>query len=276
MRATHRVLCFLAAVMPVAAAAPAGAVPLLVPHRAVYELSLADSTEQSGILGLAGRMVYEFAGSVCDGYTTTFRYVTRIDTEEESRFTDQQTTSFEDGEGKSFSFVNKSFVDQKLEREVKGSATVFDDGIAVRLDKPEHKSVTLEKSQFPTGHLLELIEKARSGEHFYATTLFDGSDGGDRLMTTTVVVGDSEQAADTDPELKALDSMREDRFWPVEMAYFDLSEGNGDEVPSYRMAFKLYENGVTRDLLMDYGEFAMTGRLVKLDLFKPAGAACSQ
>ena len=38
-------------------------------------------------------------------------------------------------------------------------------------------------------------------------------------------------------------------------------------MPSYRINFKMYRNGVTRDLKMDYGDFSMTGKLVNLQLF---------
>ena len=40
--------------------------------------------------------------------------------------------------------------------------------------------------------------------------------------------------------------------------------------------FKLHENGITRDLTMDYGDFSMTGKLVNLSLFdqtKPCPAS---
>ena len=70
----------------------AGAVPL-APHRAVYDLALSEATDRSGITGLSGRMVYEFNGSACEGYTVKFRFVTRIETSEVSRLTDQQTTT---------------------------------------------------------------------------------------------------------------------------------------------------------------------------------------
>ena len=46
----------------------------LAPHRAVYDLKLKDATERSGIAGMYGRMVYEFNGSPCDGYTVSFRF----------------------------------------------------------------------------------------------------------------------------------------------------------------------------------------------------------
>ena len=253
----------------------AAAATLLAPHRAVYDLALDQASDRSGITGLSGRMVYEFNGSPCEGYTVKFRFVTRIDTRDVSRLTDQQTTTFEDGQGRSFDFVTKSFVDQNPDREVKGSARLGAEGLEVKLDKPEAASLDLEKTQFPTQHLMELIQKAEKGETFYETSLFDGSEDADRVMTTTVVIGKEEPAERSAPELPAMPTLAKEPFWPVDIAYFDLSKGDasGEETPEYRISFKLHENGVTRDLIMDYGDFSMTGKLVNLSLFDPP-AAC--
>ena len=253
----------------------AAAATLLAPHRAVYDLALDQASDRSGITGLSGRMVYEFNGSPCEGYTVKFRFVTRIDTRDVSRLTDQQTTTFEDGQGRSFDFVTKSFVDQNPDREVKGSARLGAEGLEVKLDKPEAASLDLEKTQFPTQHLMELIQKAEKGETFYEISLFDGSEDADRVMTTTVVIGKEEPAERSDPELPAMPTLAKETFWPVDIAYFDLSKGDasGEETPEYRISFKLHENGVTRDLIMDYGDFSMTGKLVNLSLFDPP-AAC--
>lgn len=251
--------------MLVAVPAQAGT---LIPHRAVYDLALENASDRSGITGLAGRMVYEFSGSRCDGYTVTFRFVTQIDTSETSRMTDQQTTTYEDGDGKSFRFVTRSFVDQAMDTELRGSAKLSDKGTEVSLQKPAPQKIELGASQFPTQHLLELLNKAKAGDTFYETTIYDGSEDADRIMTTTVVIGRSGPAKSNDPELGAIKSIARDPFWPVEMAYFDLSVAQGEELPSYRISFKLHESGVTRDLVMDYGDFSMTGRLVDLAMFE--------
>ena len=89
-------------------------------------------------------------------------------------------------------------------------------------------------------------------------------------MTTTVIIGKEEVAEKTDPETPALAGLSADPFWPVDIAYFDLSKAGatGEELPEYRISFKLHENGVTRDLVMDYGDFSMTGKLVNLSLFE--------
>jgi len=152
---------------------------------------------------------------------------------------------------------------------VKGVASAGDDETVVSLDKPEAKELRLETTQFPTHHLKDLLARASDGETFYETTMFDGSDTADKVMTTTVVIGKQADAKPSDPELKAMAALGSARFRPVDMAYFDLSEAgaDGEELPSYRISFKLYDNGVTRDLVMDYGDFSMTGTLVDLDLF---------
>jgi hypothetical protein len=250
---------------------------LLASHRAVYDLALDKASDKSGITSLGGRMVYEFSGSPCEGYTTNFRYVTRINTEESSRLTDQQTTTFEDGAGKTFSFVTKSLVDQDLDKEVKGTATRGPDGITVKLTKPQKADLTLRQTWFPTQHLVELLGKAEKGEHFYETSLFDGSDEADRVMTTTVVVGKRTETKPDDPEYAALGNLKNDPYWPVTIAYFDTSGGKGSGMlPTYTISLKLHDNGITRDLLMDYGDFSVKGRLVNLAVFDPHKDKCKQ
>lgn len=245
----------------------------LLPHRAVYDLQLDDASDRSGITGISGRMVYEFNGSSCDGYTVTFRFMTQIDTDETSRITDQQTTTFEEGDGSSYTFVTRSFIDQAMDKELKGTAHIGAGETDVSLEKPEARDLTLEETQFPTQHMIELLDKARAGETFYETTLFDGSDDADKVMTTTVVIGKKASPAGNDRESNAMGTLKEDAYWPVDVAYFDLV--GGDEVPTYRISFKLHESGVTRDLVMDYGDFSMIGTLVNLSIFD-APSSCSR
>lgn len=245
----------------------------LATHRAVYDLALDDATDRSGISGIYGRMVYEFNGSACDGFTVSFRFVTRIDTEEMSRVTDQQTTTYEDLNAGTFRFVTRSYVDERLDTETSGDARLTEAGVEVELEEPEERELTLSAGKFPTEHMLELIEKAKAGERFFESRIYDGSEEGDRVMLTTTVVGKLEQPSDDDEEAARAGEFADDAFWPVTIAYFKET-GNEDGTPEYQISFKLYENGFTRDLVMDYGDFVLTGTLAELETFEPQ--ACQQ
>lgn len=236
----------------------------LVPHRAVYNLQLKDSSEKTGISSMHGRMVYEFTGSECEGYKVSFRFVTQSDVGGEKRVSDQQSTTFEDIKGGRFEFESRSYTDDRLDKQVQGHAEDLKNKLTVELLEPSEKQVDLAEARFPTEHMLELIKRARNGEHFFEARVFDGSDNGDKTVFTTTVVGTAVNAQPGDPDVEQAGKLKSEKAWPVTIAYFNDDE-KVDGTPTYRMSFKLYDNGVSRDLVMDYGDFALSGHLVKLD-----------
>jgi len=54
--------------------------------------------------------------------------------------------------------------------------------------------------------------------------------------------------------------------WPVSIGYFETK--GGDLTPSYQIDFRLYANGVSRELLIDYGDFSIHGTLTSLEYLK--------
>lgn len=240
----------------------------LQPHRAVYDLALAQAEERSGIAGIYGRMVYEFKGSACAGYTTNFRFVTRIDTGEENRLSDQQTTTYEDVKARKFRFTTKTFTDRQLDREVTGKAEDAGNRIAVSLENPSKREVELEEGRFPTEHMLDLLEHARAGDHVFEARIFDGSDNADQTMMATTVIGKKLTPKEGEADDKVIGALAKSEFWPVTIAYFNDNQ-SADALPTYRMAFKLYDNGIIRDILMDYSDYALKGRLTRLELLDP-------
>ena len=68
----------LAIAWPALPAAALGEDIVLAPHRAVYEMSLANTRGGSGVTAVSGRMVYELTGSACEGYTQNMRFVTQM------------------------------------------------------------------------------------------------------------------------------------------------------------------------------------------------------
>ena len=239
----------------------------LLPHRAVYDLELKDASDRSGIEGMSGRMVYEFTGSTCTGFTTNFRFVTRINTGEDTRLTDQQTKTFEDTDKGEFRFETKSFTDEQMDKEIAGEAREDESKVKVDIRRPDPRQLELVSSAFPTEHMLEVIKNARAGKRFFETRIFDGSENGDQSLITNTVIGPQQEPAsaqEPDDASKAGDFATA-AYWPITIAYFNEG-GAGDTAPVYSMSFKLYENGITRDLTMDYGDFVLSGSLSKLEV----------
>lgn len=241
----------------------------LAPHRAVYDVKLKEATDRSGITSMNGRIVYEFRGSACEGYTTTFRFVTQVGVQGEARVTDQRTTTFEEADGSLFQFVTKTYVNDEFDREVSGVATVEEDTVSVALKKPDAVQIDLSPAMFPSAHMIDLLSRAENGETFYEQSLFDGSEDGDSAMATTVIIGPEKTDKD---QADILGGLVEEPFRNVNIAYFSEENAEGGEaLPQYGIGFKLYDNGITRGLVMDYGEFSLTGDLTALELFEAEG-----
>ena len=64
--------------------------------------------------------------------------------------------------------------------------------------------------------------------------------------------------------------------WPVTISYFDKVEKKAADEPSeqtpiYAISFEMYENGISRALKLDYGDFVIDGKMSSLEL-KPVKA----
>ncbi|MFM9858319.1 cell envelope integrity EipB family protein [Pseudoxanthobacter sp. M-2] len=261
----------LVAALPAAAAtAPVSKIAAgLQPHRAVYDMSLGESDENGTILGVAGRIVTEFTGSACEGFTTNFRFVSRIDDQEGgSRLTDLRTTSYEDATGETFQFVTQSYVDQKLSEESKGVATRDGDEVIVDLAKPAQKQTTFQNGPlFPTQHLVKVIEAAEAGGTILQGDLYDGSEKGEKVFATTAVIGRPASGVDEAgmDDAKAVETLGAGARWPVRLSYFEMGGDRAEQKPMYELSFLVYANGVTRKLELDYGDFTILGKLTSIE-----------
>ncbi|MEW5422036.1 cell envelope integrity EipB family protein [Amorphus sp. 3PC139-8] len=265
----------------VAAADPASPEAIaggLLPHRAVYDISLNAAASSSDITAVSGRLVFEVTGAPCEGFTVNSRFVTEVDNQDgDRRVTDLRSSTYESGDGNSFDFLSRTFTGQRLQQEAKGSARRGDDGnVTVELTEPEQATFSLPgNALFPTQQLIELIAKAEAGAQIVQSDLYDGSDVGRTVYTTTAVIGRISDEPITGGDPRLADAVGTTRHWPVSLAYFDLSDGeSGELTPVYTLKFLVYENGVSRALTLDYGNFSLSGKLVELDRLPKA--SCSR
>ena len=243
-----------------------------VAHQAVYDLSLKTSRGNASVNSARGRILYNFAGSVCEGYSTEFRQVSQIDTGEDKTTTsDLRSTSWEDAEGKTYRF--------KIETRMNDTATSSVDGIAerdgktikVKLKQPKAKTFTIDGAVFPTEQVKLIIEAAREGKSVLELVIYDGSDGGEKVYNTLTVIGQpipGTKVPATPDAATGNEKFKSQKRWPVTVSYYDRAAQpkSGEQTPVYAMSFELYEDGVSRALVLDYNDFVIAGAMGKIDL----------
>ena len=200
----------------------ASGVPLLA-HRAVYDLTLGKANGTGSTPSSArGRIVYEFSGSACEGYSTTFRQLTEIQMEEgNSRMSDMRSSTFEDGDGSAFQFRTETQVDGRLVDSIDGRARRSGDGaIAVDLTKPVQAKTDLSPGAvFPTSQIVEIVTAAKRGDRTAELKIFDGSDNGQKIFDTLTVIGPQAQTPPSRGEAPFADPAAEIRRLQRENEY---------------------------------------------------------
>jgi hypothetical protein len=260
----------MAAVTYAAVAVPASSAKPLAPHRAIYEITLESARGGAGVTDMTGRMVYELTGSACEGYTQTMRFVTRMMNQEGSTtLTDIRSSSFEDATGKSFRFSSSQYKDSKLSEATNGDAARSGPSgeVKVELSRPEKKEMQLKPNVFfPIQHSIALIAAAEKGTPIFEADLYDGSEKGEKVYSTTSYIGRIRAAGYNKQLASATNAGRLDglRSWPVSISYFEPGSDKQDALPAYELAFLYFENGVSRRLFIDYGEFAIRGDLKEI------------
>jgi hypothetical protein len=245
---------------------------VLIPHRAIYDLSLGDTRGNSQVAGITGRILYDFDGNACQGYSLEFRQVSELDTGEGKVSTsDLRSTTWEGADSKSFKFTSQNFVDENLVDAVDGHAERDSGKTAVDLEKPQQKSLAIDPGVvFPTEQMVRVIGAARAGKSILNFPVYDGSETGDKVFDTLSVIGrkiapDERKHDDAVAEEPKLASVAR---WPVTISYFEKTkkEDSSEQTPAYSIGFELYENGISRALTLDYNDFVVNGKLSSLEI----------
>ena len=268
-------------VYPGHAAAPGTVKLAVVPHRAIYRLSLLTARNSSPVVDASGRMMFQWTDS-CDAWTIeqhfrlNFLYAEGDDV--------NMTTNYATWEAKSganYHFTVRKTVNGQLDEEIKGDSAPdpAGKGSVVHLAKPEGDDIRLPPGTlYPTGHTLVLLERALAGEHFVSRTVYDGADvdgpteisaviGKRAMLKGGLAAGIGAKDRPTSEVLKA-DAKRDTRLlsgaaWPVRLAFFPSKSDNA--APEYEMSMLLLHNGIAESMQIDYGDFTVNAVLETLE-----------
>jgi hypothetical protein len=239
----------------------------LASHRALYTLSLERSDADSGVTGASGTMAYEM-GETCDMWTVEQRYRLKMGYAESPDVTIASSlVSSEAKNGLRYRFDHQ---ESRAGEEEKTAGTAKldgeDKGGAVEFDKPSDKKIKLPPHLlFPTAHTAMLIDKAAAGENFVSKQIFDGGEADVPVLVSAVIGAKIEP----DPELAKKSPLLDRPGWRVRLAFFPPDQKV--EKPDYEISLVLLDNGVSRDMVIDYGDYAIRAKLDDIEALPKPG-----
>ncbi|WP_254070478.1 cell envelope integrity EipB family protein [Acidisphaera sp. L21] len=227
----------------------------LAAHRATYTLTL-DSNKGGDVNGVSGTMAYEVTDA-CDGWAVRQRLdmtLSNRDGQDVQMVSDYLT--WESKDGTKLRFHMKQTTDTAVTEQVEGDATLAAAGDTgeIHYTMPEDKTVKLPPGTlFPMSHTAAIITAAQAGKKFLTLPLFDGT-GPDGAQNTSIFISSwTGPSAAPYPQLAELPSGR------VRVAFF--SRAKEAQSPDYEVGMRYWSNGVADELNMDFGDFAVTGKL---------------
>jgi hypothetical protein len=216
-------------------------------------------------------MVFEITGGECSGYNMRQRMVVNIGDEEGNLgVLDFRIETFESGNGDQYRFDSETSLNKNQIESVKGEARRDPGGIEIKLEEPTEKTIRIDgETLFPSQHLQAILSAASEDRKFMAAEIYEGAGTGDSSDGVSAAIGNPIRTGEGGPLRGGL------RQWPVSVGYFGGEQpaktAMSEETPTYQMRFNLYENGVTNQLLMDYGNYALSGSLQEIEPLKAAG-----
>ena len=104
--------------------------------------------------------------------------------------------------------------------------------------------------------------------------VYDGSESGEKIYHSLSVIGRRIEPDKTVDDAAAdKDGFASLARWPVTISYFDrvakkADDQPGEQTPIYAISFEMYENGISRALRLDYGDFVIDGKMSSLEVKK--------
>jgi EipB-like len=240
----------------------------IAPHRALYSMSLGATHGDAGVTAATGTMAYQW-GETCDGWTIEQRYRLKMGYAESPDVSlSSNFVTWEAKDGLRYRFNQKETRSGGTDEEIRGEAKLDGPGKGgtVEFEKPEPKSLKLpEGVLFPSAHTIFLIDKAKAGENFLSKQIFDGATA-DGAVLVSAVIGPK---VEPDAEAAKKSPLLNRPGWRVRLAFFPADQKA--EKPDYELGMLLLDNGVSRDMVIDYGDYSIRAKLDDIEALPKPG-----
>jgi hypothetical protein len=233
----------------------------LTGQHALYDLTLS-KVRTHDVTGATGQMSFDVVDG-CTGWGTTQHMTLLIrnaDGTLNKSVTDYITWETKDGKSLTFT-LRESDNDGKEQVDDAGSAThTMPNGAGViTYTTPAGTSLPLPPGTlFPMAHTEALLAAGRDGKKFIAPPLFDGTTSNGAQATFIAILGHHGPEQNAFPALSPIPSA------DVDIAFYERK--NTDSNPDFRTSMRYFEDGVATNLVLNFGDFMMTGRLKRLTI----------
>ena len=238
----------------------------LVPHKALYKVELESARSGSQVVNISGQMYYEW-GYDCDAWTSKHRF--NVLYEYADSPTMRITSDFSNFEAFDGSTLDYSVIREqngKQYEEIRGHADAYADkeGAAIFNQPPGLTHELPAGTLYPTMHTIKVIEAAKEGKKFYNAVIFDGSDDEGPVEINAFMGKKRDGLQGFEEENVVIDKeLLKGSAQEIQLAFFPLKE-NKEEV-DYEMQLVLHHNSVISDMVIDYGDFSVSQKLVALE-----------
>lgn len=256
--------------LPAMASAASGLGSQLTGQDAVYSLSLS-KLRTHDITGATGRLRLQVVDG-CTGWAS-YQHMTLIIRNADGSLTKSISnyTTWESKDGKTLTFsVSQGDGDDKMRVIDAGTATHTgsDDSGVVKFTVPANTELKLPAGVlFPIQHVVQLLSAGREHKPFIAPLLFDGTSASGAESTFVTIFGYQ------GPENTSWPALNHYASTDANIAFF--SRTNQDSMPEFSTSMRYFEDGVTTDLVLDFGDFVMDGKLQSLSI-PPSACPASQ
>jgi len=170
--------------------------------------------------------------------------------------------TWESKDGLRYRFNQKETRNKATDDEIRGSARLAGPGQGglVTFEEPAGKSFALPPGTvFPSAHTILLIDRATAGDTFVARQLLDGTSVGGAALVSSVIGPKVEPDATAAKQSPLLDHPG----WRVRLAFFPADQKK--ETPDYELGMLLLDDGVSRNMVIDYGDYAIGVKLTDIE-----------
>ena len=248
------------------------AVPL-VSHEAYYDLSLYETKGGAlSVVAARGTMTYKLQ-KTCGAYETETTFSLGIGYEIsglDTSFFKQKTTESTDACSFDFTVFTKETENDKEITDVSGTGACLKNKKKITLTHPLAGEVVLPRTVlYPVQQTKVLLDAAAKGKKFLHSYVYDGTKFDALHFVSTVVSAPSSVSAAPKDVSGDATLLSVPHYW-FDMAFYNDTdvEKPDDGRPLYEAGVRYYVNGVSDEVIQDFGEYKLKSTLTRIKRLK--------